>query len=223
MNKTQLNDATSATQAVLIALLGTLAGQTGNAGAQLALVVGALSGTAASEFPGAQFWSDLANCFEQARLAGATFAAMDVVRSTAQALTPATPAGVAVQNFSVRMALAEEGQILAATTFTSRQQIDDYFDQINASFACAIDVAADNSDNVAYQALIALQAAISNDLGTRARPLPLMTTYSFPTRMPSLWMAQRLYQDPTRAGQLRQENQVIHPAFMPASGVALSS
>src|SRR6185312_11243201 len=116
MNKNDLNEAVSATETVLLALLGTLAGQTGTAGAQLALAVGALNTNAATELPaGAQFWSDLTNCFEQARLAGATFAAMDKVRATAEALTPVGKPAIAVKNFSVRMALAEEGQILAAT------------------------------------------------------------------------------------------------------------
>jgi prophage DNA circulation protein len=224
MNKTDLNEAVAATQTVLLALLGTLAGQTGTAGAQLALAVNAMSANAAIELPsGAPFWSDLANCFDQARLAGATFAAMDKVRATAQALIPAGKPAIAVQNFAVRMALAEQGQILAATTFTSRQQIDGFFDLINASFETAILVAADNGDNVAYEALIALQGAIANDLGSRARPLPRLVSYSFPQRMPSLWLAQRLYQDPSRTDQLVGENRPVHPAFMPATGTALSA
>lgn len=226
MNKNDLNEAVSATQTILLALLGTLAGQTGTAGAQLALAVNTLSANATTELSqGAVFWSDFANCFEQARLAGATFMAMDQVRTAALALSPA-PIGkpaIAVQNFASRMTLAEQGQILAATAFVSRQQIDAIFDTINTSFESAILVAADNNDAPAYEALIALQGAIANDLGTRARPLPRLVTYAFPARMPSLWLAQRLYQDPSRADELVGENSPIHPAFMPASGVALSA
>lgn len=228
MTKSQLNEAVAAALTILTALLETLGGQTGNAGATLAAVIGTLNANAATEIAGIsngnlQFFSDLANCFEQARLAGATFASMDAVRTAAENLTPTGTPALAIKNFAVRMALAEEGQILAATTFTSRQQIDNYFDQLNVSFGAAIRVAADNLDNVAYTALIALRAAISNDLGSRAQTLPALVNYSFPTRMPSLWLAQRLYQDPTRAKQLVQENSPVHPLFMPPSGVALSA
>lgn len=228
MTKTELNEAVATTQTLLTALLQTLAGQTGTAGATFAAAVGALNANAAIEIAAlnngnTQFFSDFANCFEQARLAGATFASIDAVRAAAEAMTPIYPPAVAIKNFAVRMALAEEGQILAATTFSSRQQIDNYFDQINVSFACAIVVAADNQDNVAYQTLIALQAAISNDLGTRSQSLPTLVTYQFATRAPSLWLAQRLYQDPTRAKQLVQENSPIHPLFMPSIGLALSA
>lgn len=227
MNKTVLTEAVAAAQTVLTAVLQSMGGKTGTAGASAALAIGTLLGNLAIEIAAlsnenTQFFSDFANCFEQARLAGASFVGMDAVRTAALALTPVGLPAIAVKNFAVRMALAEEGQILAATTFTSRQQIDGYFVQINCSFDQAIVVAADGADNVTYQALTALYAAVSSDLGTRAQALPTLVQYSFATRKPSLWLAQRLYQDPTRAKQLVLENMPIHPAFMPAVGIALS-
>jgi prophage DNA circulation protein len=224
MTKADLNEAVSATNTVLGVLLQTLGGVTGTAGAQLLTAVNTFKGNAGAELiEGAPFWSDFANCFELARLAGSTFAAMDAVRAAAEALTPIGLPAIAVKNFCVRLALAEEGQILAATNFSSRQQIDRFFDQINASFECAIVVAADNQDNVAYEALTALYAAVSNDLANRAQPLPRLVRYAFPVRMSALGLAQRLYQDPTRYGQLIAENQPIHPLFVPQRGFALSS
>jgi hypothetical protein len=227
MNKTALTEAVGGAQTLLTAVLQTLNGQTGIAGAQFSQSVAALMGNAAAEIAAlsngnTQFFTDFGACFDQARLAGGTFVGMDAVRTAALGLSPVGPPAIAIKNFAIRMALAEEGQILAATTFTSRQQIDDYFAQINASFDAAIVVAADNGDNVSYQALITLYAAVSNDLGTRALSLPTLVQYSFATRMPSLWLAQRLYQDPTRAKQLVLENMPIHPLFMPAAGIALS-
>jgi prophage DNA circulation protein len=228
LNNTSLNEAVTATQQILNASLRSVA--TGNGGtpaAEAGQAISALTGNASTEIAALsngdlQFFIDLANCFELARFAGATFVGMELVRTAAAGLTPVNAPAIAVQNFAVRMALAEEGQILAATTFTSRQQIDNFFDQLNVSFEAAILTAADNFDNVAYQALISLQGAISTDIGTRALTLPTIVSYSFATRMPSLWLAQRIYQDPTRAKQLVQLNGPIHPAFMPASGLALS-
>jgi prophage DNA circulation protein len=226
MNTADLKEAIGATNAILNALLATLHGSTGLPGAQLRFVCGQLATNGADELDASdqtQFWANFSNCFEQARLAGATFAAIEAVRGLAEAQTPVSLAAITVKNFAVRLALAEQAQILAATTFVSRQDIDNYFDQINVSFDTAITVAADALDNVAYVALTALFAAVSNDLANRARPLPRMVTYTFPTRMPSLWMAQRLYYDPSRNDELIAENKPVHPLFMGSTGVALSA
>jgi prophage DNA circulation protein len=224
MTKTDLNEAIAATAKVLTALQGTLAGQTGLAGAQTNFLCGQLAANGAVELFGGgyQFWTDLTNCFEAAQKAGATFAAMGAVLAAANALTPVGLPAIAVKNFSVRMALVEQARILAATTFTSRQQIDGFFDQIDASLQAAELVAADNLDNVAYVLLINVHAAVSNDLSSRAFTLPQMVTYSYPTRMPSLWIAQRLYQDASRNDELIAENLPIHPLFMPSTGRALA-
>jgi prophage DNA circulation protein len=40
--------------------------------------------------------------------------------------------------------------------------------------------------------------------------------------LPSLRMAQRSYGDPKRHQELINENRVVHPAFMPRTGVMLA-
>ncbi len=225
MIKAELDEAISGMNTVIAALLGTLQGQTGLPGATLRQLCGNLSDNGAAELDagGPAFWVGLAASFEAAYQAGATYRTMDAVRAAAEALTPNGRAAIAVKNFSTRMALAELARILAATTFVSRQDIDKYFDQIDAAFRRAELVAADNLDNVAYCALLAIHAAVSNDLSTRSRPLPRMVSYSFPARLPALTLAMRLYADPTRSDELIGENKPTHPLFMPPSGKALSS
>lgn len=217
-------EAAAAAGTVLDALINTLQGSTGSAGATLKYLCSRLKGVAAEEMlaGGYTFWADLMVCFEAAQAAGATFSAMDAVRATAEALVVSDPAAVAVQNLSIRMSLLEEARILAATTFTSRQDIDAYFSEINASFERAELIAADNLDNVAYRALIKLHAAVSNDLANRSRPLPRMVSYTMPRQLPALLLAQRLYADGSRADELIAENKPIHPLFMPPTGNALS-
>ncbi|HEY2210278.1 MAG TPA: hypothetical protein VGH62_01420 [Bradyrhizobium sp.] len=212
-------------QPVLTALLATLGGTSGAPGAQLRFTCGQLAanGGALLDARNPTFWDDFADCFDNARLAGATVASMDAVRAAASVTSPTGIPAIAVMNFAVRMALAEEAQILAATTFASREDIDNYFNQINAAFDDAESVAANALDKVAYRALIALHAAVSDDLANRARPLPRMVSYTFPNRMPSLWMVQRLYYDASRNDELIGENKPVHPLFMPSSGVALSA
>jgi hypothetical protein len=225
MNRSDLSEAIAVATAILSALQGTVTGLSGLAGAQLNFLCGALASNGPTELNagGSQFWDDFAACFDAAPPAGVTFAAMEAVRLVVAGQTPAGIPAITVKNFAARMALAEQARILAATTFKSRSDVDGYFDQVVTSFDAAELVAADSLDNVSYRALIALHAAVSNDLANRSRPLPRMATYSFPARMPSLWMAQRVYCDPSRNDELIAENKPIHPLFMPSSGVALSS
>jgi prophage DNA circulation protein len=227
MNKVELSEAVALSQTLIAGVLDTLAGRQGTAGAELRHLCGALTANAAVELDAdagpLTFYTDFAACFAQARIAGATFAALDRVRRLAEAAAPGLPTGIAVKNFAVRVALAEQSKVLAATTFTSRQDVDTVLDQVNANFELAETVAADGHDNVAYRALIALHAAVANDLSTRARPLPRMVTYKFARRLPALTMAQRLYYDGSRANELALENKAVHPAFMPQSGRALSA
>lgn len=227
MNPADLNEGVAVTNTVLNALLDLLTGPTSIAASQVKYDIGLLKVNApielnASPNGNTSFWDDLANCFDASLTAGATFAGMDTVRVIAAALTPIGLPAIAVRNFSVRMALIEQAKILAATTFTSRQQIDNFFLQINVSFNAAEKIAANNLDNVAYIALIQLHAAVANDLANRSRPLPRMVTYTYQTTRPALYIAQNLYQDPSRFSELIDENQPIHPLFMPATGKALA-
>jgi prophage DNA circulation protein len=224
MTRIELNEAVAVTALVLTALGATIVGMPGVPGAQLNYLCGALAANGKTELAGGgyQFWIDLQQCFEAAPPAGATFETMEAVRLVADGLTPTGKPAIAVKNFSIRLSLAEQARILAATTFKSRQDIDGYFNTINVSFDEAELVAADNMDNVAYRALLAIHATVSNDLANRARPLARMTAYTFPTRMPSLWLAQRLYYDASRNDELIAENNPIHPLFMPSTGAALA-
>jgi len=64
---------------------------------------------------------------------------------------------------------------------------------------------------------------VSNDLSLRSFSLPVMVTYTFSNPMPALWLAQRLYQDASRAEELIAENRPIHPLFCAPTGKALAS
>jgi hypothetical protein len=160
--KRELLDAIAMTDTMLDGLLATLHGKSGIVGAQLNYLCGHLRADGAAELNagGLTFWIDYVACYEAARKAGATFEKMEALHTTALALAPTTLPGIAMKNFSIRLVLAQQARILAATDFTSRQDIDRYFDLINSSFELAELVAADNLDNVAYLALLAIHAAL---------------------------------------------------------------
>jgi prophage DNA circulation protein len=70
--------------------------------------------------------------------------------------------------------------------------------------------------------VVQLRAAISHHLISAEQPLPRLLNYQFYAVMPTLVQAYKLYSDASRGDELRAENDVIHPAFAPRIGVALS-
>ena len=220
------------TNATLATLQGTPVGAATDAKAQLAYLCGVLSATAAAQLlaadpnaiVGSTYWSGLQACFEQARVAGATYETMDAVRVLVPTFKPlATNLGAMISNFVMRMTLVEQAQILSARAFTSRTEVDSYIDRIMASFGAAIDVAAANMDTGVYVALVKLQSAVVADLTARAAPLPSIVAATFPRPLPALLIAQALFQDPTQVAAIVAMNSVPHPAFMPTSLKVLSS
>ena len=165
----------------------------------------------------------LANCFSLVASSGATQPQLDAVRVQVTAETPQTLGGVLTQNAAIWLCLATEGQIIATMTFVSRQDVDALKTALRAPFNDAEELAADDMDQASYAGLIALDAAITNFLVTTARPLPRMVNYQFAVPLPSLVIAYRLYQDASRCDQIVQENRVVHPAFCPPLGIALSA
>jgi prophage DNA circulation protein len=108
-------------------------------------------------------------------------------------------------------------------TFVSRQDVEVIKQSMILPFGDAEEKAADEMDAMMFQALIGLHATITNHLVTTAMPLPRMIGYRFFEPIPSLVMAYRLYNDASRADDVRDENKVVHPAFCPMTGLALSA
>jgi prophage DNA circulation protein len=167
--------------------------------------------------------TSLGNCFNLARQAGATYQKMDNVRLAAQSETPQSVPAVIIAGTAIRFALIQQSYILAATTFVSADDATAMLVAVQQAFAPSEDFAANTHDTADYLALIALRAATTNDLATRARPLPRYVAYTLTQRMPALWIANRLYGDAERTEEIIAENKPVHPAFMPQSGRVLSA
>ncbi len=224
MTFAQRRVAVAALKAVLDALLASGVDATSQAGATLRQLCGALAADAVDQVQGGTFGTPLRACFAAATAAGATFAGMDRVRQEAQGVTAADLPVQRVAQTAARFALVEMARIIAATTFTSRQDVDATLARVNAAFVPAEDFAAGQFNNTVWRALLALHGAVVRDLGARARPLPRIVPYSFTTHLPLLTLANRLYGDAGRADELLAENRdTVHPLFMPADGRALSA
>jgi prophage DNA circulation protein len=166
----------------------------------------------------------LLNCFDLVVQAGALRTQIDWVRMRLSTIpVPVTVGATMVQNSCIALCLATEADIIGAMTFTSFQDVETVIDSLQEPFQDAIESAADEMDQATYQALLSLASTLVNFLVTTARPLPRMINYQFTDTLPSLVIAHRLYADSSRADEIRQENKIVHPAFCPRQGRALSS
>jgi len=164
----------------------------------------------------------LSDCFEKARKIGATLPQIEWVRRQTVMESPVTVGAMMVKNSIMRLCLVTEGRIIADMIFTSRRDVDALMASVNQIFADAEEIAADEMDQMSYRGIVELHANVIFYLVQTARPLPVMLKYSFFSVMSSLMMSNRLYYDASRADELRAENKVVHPLFMPLQGQALS-
>jgi prophage DNA circulation protein len=165
----------------------------------------------------------LLQCFQLAQVAGISQKQLAVVRHAVTAETPLHLGARLIQNSIIEVCLSIECMIIANMVFTSRDDVDALRLEMDAAFEPIQDLAADDMDEATYRALITLHAALSYHLVETARPLPRMLLFRFAAPMPTLIVGQRLYYDAGRADELRDENHVVHPAFMLPTGRALSA
>ena len=165
----------------------------------------------------------LAECFRLAILTGISQKQLSYVRKIMSGQSPVSIGATLIKNSIIRMSLASEGRAIADMKFKSREEVEQLKLSMNAALNEAAEIAADDMDAMTYRSLVSLHAAITNHLVETARPLPRMIRFQFAAPMPTLAMAHRLYYDASRADELREENEVVHPAFMKPSGRALSA
>ena len=83
-------------------------------------------------------------------------------------------------------------------------------------------LAADDGDDLTYQALRTLRVAVAVDLAVRGASLPALVEVTTLVSMPSLAEAWTLYQDTSREPELVASADAPHPLFLPLSFAALS-
>lgn len=223
MTRSEIDEAVAIIGRLATALLTTVPGSAGRAGADLRRACGDLVANAESYMRAAALAAPLLACFSQATTAGADLAGFDRVRAVLLAEAPAGLPAIAVVQAALRFSLAQSARVAAALAFVSQQDVAAVMLRLNAAFDGAETAAADEKDAANYRALIALHAAIVRHLADTERPLPRMVAYSFPVRLPALTLAQVIYADASRSDELVGENKVVHPAFCPSMGQALSA
>jgi prophage DNA circulation protein len=114
-------------------------------------------------------------------------------------------------------------QIYASTAFHTQDDADTARDQLSTMIDGLATTSADSGDDDAFTSWQKLYQSSTDDLTNRAKQAPSTVTFTLGSALPALVLAQRLYRDPSRAGELVARNDAPHPLFVPPVVEALNS
>lgn len=134
-----------------------------------------------------------------------------------------TPIGQAYAGMVRRTAAAEMVNAGARYQPSSADEASALIGQLATTIGGLAEEAADNGDDASFGALRAARGAVIRDLRTRGATLSGLRTWVMPVGLPAPALAQRLYRDPSRAGELIAQAGVPHPLFMPTDFTALAA
>lgn len=204
--------------AVLTRLLDNLAktitSQTGRTGADLRRQIGRVRDDYLELLDNGGFSVSLLTCFRLAEKANVNLWSLAYVRQQLIEEEPFGDIASAIVQAGISFCLATESRMVAALTFTSRDDVEVMMRKMKKAFDAARDKAADAIDSAAYQQLTYLSAALTNHLATASRHLPRMVRFKLAKNFPSLAVSYRLYYEADRAEELAAENRIVHPLFM---------
>ncbi|MBV1835660.1 DNA circularization protein [Acetobacter estunensis] len=122
-----------------------------------------------------------------------------------------------------RAALASIAEASSEWSASSSTEAQTMAARIVALIAAEEEIAGDAGDDASYEALHDLRCQVAQDLTDRAARLPDVITVTRNACLPALVLGQQLYADATRADELIQWADPVHPAFMPTEFEALSA
>ena len=197
--------------------------RTGRAAADLRRACGDMQANAERYIVNNTIGAKLSDCFDQARLTGATLDEFNRIREAIVAEDGGVAGGDADQAGAASTSACSKClSCLCGMTFTSREDVDCVRGRNQRG------VRSGRGSRCRRDGAGGLQgagvAACGGDVpSVRDRaPAAADARYQFGTPRPTLVLSHRLYDTAARADQLREENKVVHPAFAPRAGQALS-
>jgi hypothetical protein len=187
-------------------------------------LIAVLRQNAEAEIRGETLGSQLAEINLAADAAGANYSGVEQAREflMTQVASRSTFTQIVFRGALI-MTLALESKIVARTRFKTQTQARNMMLHMRDAFDAAKAIGIDEVDVLVYQAVATMGGALINHLALTELQLPRMVTYETAINMPSLYLANRIYQDTTRADEIEAENDVVHPAFMPRTLRVLST
>ena len=98
---------------------------------------------------------------------------------------------------------------------TSRDEAEQLAQRVSQQLDEALVVVGDRADDELYNALLGIRTAFISTIMERSSGLSDLMSVTMTQPIPALTLANRLYQDASRADELIQEARIPHPAFMP--------
>ncbi|HGK7505385.1 TPA: hypothetical protein ACJ569_001271 [Kluyvera cryocrescens] len=98
---------------------------------------------------------------------------------------------------------------------TSRDESEQLSQRVSQQLDEALLLVGDRADDELYNALLSIRTAFISTMMNRSSGLSDLMLVTMAQPIPALTLANRLYQDSSRADELIQESRVPHPAFMP--------
>jgi hypothetical protein len=183
-----------------------------------------LRDNASAAIRGNTLGTQLQAIYNAADAAGASYGGIEAARQYLMSQVASTSAFTQIVfRSALVMTLAEESMIISRFPFATQAEVQNMIYHVRDMFDAAKALGIDEVDIVLYQTLNALGGAVMNHLATTELKLPRFMAYQTGMPMPSLYLAQRIYADPSRSDELEAENGVIHPAFMPRTLRVLSA
>jgi hypothetical protein len=185
----------------------------GEDGSTLRIAVGDLRMDAGDLVDQRTIGDELLRCFDLARTTGAKMADFDRVREAMMAEAPTYDFGIAVKLSGIVFSFMEQCQVIAATTFVSRFDVEDMMVKMIAITEEIKLEIADLLDGIDYTYLVAISAALVQHLAATERQLPRIVVANMPDSMPSLFLANYFYTDASRSDEIAIENRTVNPVF----------
>ncbi|MBO0718060.1 MAG: hypothetical protein J2P55_12080, partial [Rhizobiales bacterium] len=178
-----------------------------------------------AELRGTTLGTDLAAVYQAANAAGASYAGLEATRAYIVSQAGGTPNAMTalVVNCTLNMTLAAECQAITRLTFSNGDDVAAMLTNVSAMFEQAKQVASLIDDPSIYESIVALGGATANYLAKEELQLPRYMAFDAKASFPSLYLAQRLYADPSRYSEIEAENGVVNPAFCPVQLRVLSN
>jgi prophage DNA circulation protein len=169
------------------------------------------------------FGTELLNIFATIRTLGVTTQMVAAVRQQIMAENPVGLISILVVETAIIDCLTTECILITQIAFKSQNDVEIMMQVMKTAFDAARDQAATNMDSATYQTLTYLAGSIISHLNQTALVLPRVVLFDYQASLPSLYLANLIYQDTTRSDELIVGNQVVNPVFMPRSIMGYSA
>lgn len=185
----------------------------GTTGVELRRVIGNFQAHEVELIENFTIGTALFNCFEQARLTGATLDTMDGVRRVMLAEQPVFDFGKCAKLTGMVFSFVEQCSMISKIVFVSRFDVEVVITRMNLVIEALKLEISELLDGMDYQAFTALAATLVHHLAATERKLPQIVNVTMPSVRSSLSLSNYFYADGRRFEELQQENKIIHPAF----------